>query len=44
VSDPTIARPPLLEKISCTDLLQEMIGLIAQHLMDLKAETLTGAP
>ena len=34
----------LLEKSSDTDLLREMVGFTAQRLMDLEAESLTGAP
>jgi transposase-like protein len=44
MTDPTMALRTLLEKSSDTDLLREMIGFTAQRLMDLEAESLTGAP
>jgi transposase-like protein len=44
MTDPTMALRALLEKSSDTDLLREMIGFTAQRLMDLEAESLTGAP
>jgi putative transposase len=34
----------LLEKSSDTELLREMVGFTAQRLMELEAESLTGAP
>jgi len=39
-----MALRALLEKSSDSDLLREMIGFTAQRLMDLEAESLTGAP
>ena len=44
MTDPTMSLRTLLEKSSDTDLLREMIGFTAQRLMDLEAESLTGAP
>jgi transposase-like protein len=39
-----MALRALLEKSSDTDLLREMVGFTAQRLMELEAESLTGAP
>jgi putative transposase len=44
MTDPTMALRALLEKSSDTDLLREMVGFTAQRLMELEAESLTGAP
>jgi hypothetical protein len=44
MTDPTMALRVLLEKSSDTDLLREMVGFTAQRLMELEAESLTGAP
>ena len=44
MTDPTMALRALLEKSSDTELLREMVGFTAQRLMDLEAESLTGAP
>ena len=44
MTDPTMALRTLLEKSSDTDLLREMVGFTAQRLMELEAESLTGAP
>ena len=44
MTDPTMALRALLEKSSDTELLPEMVGLTVQRLMDLEAESLTGAP
>jgi len=43
MTDPTMALRALLEKSSDTDLLREMVGFTAQRLMELEAESLTGA-
>jgi len=39
-----MALRTLLEKSSDTDVLREMLGFTAQRMMDLEAESLTGAP
>jgi transposase-like protein len=44
MTDPTMALRALLEKSSDTDLLRDMVGFTAQRLMELEAESLTGAP
>jgi putative transposase len=44
MTDPTMALRALLEKSSDTQLLREMVGFTAQRLMELEAESLTGAP
>ena len=44
MTDPTMALRALLEKSSDTELLREMVGFTAQRLMELEAESLTGAP
>jgi hypothetical protein len=44
MTDPTMALRALLEKSSDADLLREMVGFTAQRLMELEAESLTGAP
>jgi putative transposase len=44
MTDPTMALRALLEKSFDTDLLREMVGFTAQRLMELVAESLTGAP
>jgi transposase-like protein len=43
MTDPTMALRALLEKSSDTDLLREMVGFTTQRLMELEAESLTGA-
>ena len=43
MTHPTMALRALLEKSSDTDLLREMVGFTAQRLMELEAESLTGA-
>src|ERR1700735_3153550 len=44
MTEPIMALRALLEKSSDTELLREMVGFTAQRLMDLEAESLTGAP
>ncbi|NNM88158.1 MAG: IS256 family transposase [Phycisphaerae bacterium] len=44
MTDPTMALRALLEKSSDAELLREMVGFTAQRLMELEAESLTGAP
>jgi putative transposase len=44
MTDPTMALRTLLEKSSDTDPLREMVGFTAQRLMEVEAESLTGAP
>ncbi|GLR67174.1 hypothetical protein GCM10010909_18550 [Acidocella aquatica] len=44
MTDPIMALRALLEKSSDTELLREMVGFTAQRLMELEAESLTGAP
>ena len=44
MTEPIMTLRALLEKSSDTELLREMVGFTAQRLMDLEAESLTGAP
>jgi hypothetical protein len=44
MTDDTMSLRNLLEKTADTDFLREMIGFTAQRLMQLEAESLTGAP
>ena len=44
MTDPTLALRALLAKSSDADMLQEMVGFTAQRLMEIEAESLTGAP
>jgi len=44
MTESTMALRALLEKGSDTDLLREMVGFTAQRLLELEAESLTGAP
>jgi putative transposase len=44
MTDDTMSLRGLLEKTADTDFLREMIGFTAQRLMELEAESLTGAP
>jgi hypothetical protein len=44
MTDRTMALRALPEKNSDSDVLREMVGFTAQRLMELEAESLTGAP
>lgn len=44
MTEPIMALRALLEKSSDTEFLREMVGFTAQRLMELEAESLTGAP
>ena len=44
MTDDMMSLRALLEKSSDADLLREMVGFVAQRLMELEVEGLTGAP